>query len=333
MLYNSEIRLFLAGSAVICLPGIFWMYRISPACAIVGGVCLLFLILFYFFFTLWRYGEIRKLSAKLRNICMGDYSLDVRDNREGELSILKNDIYKVTTMLTNDRQEMESEKNKLSDALSDISHQLKTPLTSMGLMTELLGREKIEDKKRQQFAVSLNAQIERIQWLVASLLKLAKIDAGTVQFKKDSIQADRLIERVMDPFLIQMDLKEIAFSVTGADGICFTGDFCWIAEAVGNILKNCVENTPQGGQIAVRCEENPLFCAIEIKDSGAGIEKEDLPYIFQRFYKGKNAGEDSVGIGLSLSKTIIMAQGGDITAESEKGTGSTFLIKLYKQVI
>jgi signal transduction histidine kinase len=282
-------------------------------------------------FTRWRYKEIEKLSGYLRQISSGDYSLDVRDNYEGELSILKSDIYKVTLMLSKNRSYLEEDKQKLTNAISDISHQLKTPLTSMMVMADLLSDNKLEETKRLEFTKNIRIQLERIEWLVSSLLKLSKIDAGTVDFKKDEVFVNEVLQRAVQPVLIPMDIKQQVLTIDGEHTVAFTGDFHWTAEAIINILKNCVEHTPDGGHVSISYSENPLFTEIRIKDSGKGIPKEDLPYIFRRFYKGKNAGEDSVGIGLAMAYSIFTSQQGDLEVRSEKGNGTEFLIKFYKK--
>ncbi|WP_456274826.1 sensor histidine kinase [Bacillus sp. AK031] len=283
------------------------------------------------YFTRWRYREIEKLSGYLRKISSGEYSLDVRDNYEGELSILKSDIYKVTLMLSENRSYLEEDKHKLTNAISDISHQLKTPLTSMMVMADLLSDKKLEESKRAEFTQNIRVQLERIEWLVSSLLKLSKIDAGTVNFKSEEVSVSQVIQRAVQPVLIPMDIKEQALTVSGEESVTFMGDFQWSAEAIINILKNCVEHTQDKGTISITFSENPLFTEIRIKDNGKGIPKEDLPYIFRRFYKGKNAGEDSVGIGLAMAYSIITSQQGDIEVRSEKGLGTEFFIKFYKK--
>ncbi|TYS90051.1 sensor histidine kinase KdpD [Rossellomorea aquimaris] len=281
-------------------------------------------------FTRWRYREIEKLSGYLRKISSGDDSLDVRDNQEGELSILKNDIYKVTLMLSEHRSFLEKDKLTLTTALSDISHQLKTPLTSMMVMADLLSDSTLEESKRAEFTQHIRVQLERIEWLVSSLLKLSKIDAGTISFKKDKVVVRDLIQSAVQPVLIPMDIKEQTLSVSGDETVTFTGDLRWTAEALINILKNAVEHTGEGGVISISFSENPLYTEITIADNGHGIPKEDLPYIFRRFYKGKNASDDSVGIGLAMAYSIITSQQGDLEVRSEKGNGTVFSIKFYK---
>jgi len=334
MLRNREIQfLLLALFTITLLASVLAYILISGLAALFVLFTTVLLIGCSLGFTKWRYREIEKLSGYLRKITSGDYSLDVRDNHEGELSILKSDIYKVTLKLSEHSALLQQDKLKLTNAISDISHQLKTPLTSMMVMADLLGDAKLDDAKRVEFTNNIRIQLERIEWLVSSLLKLSRIDAGTVSFKKDTVYVSELIERVVQPVLVPMDIKQQSLHVEGDKEVSFIGDFNWTAEALINILKNCVEHTPEGGKISISFSENALYTEIIISDNGKGIAKEDLPYIFKRFYKGKNAGEDSVGIGLAMAHSIINSQQGDIEAKSGKEEGTQFMIKLYKRVI
>lgn len=316
---------------LISLIGIIAAWFISIASALLIFVISTLLIVSSLLFTHWRYKEVEKLSIYLRKISNGDYSLDVRDNYEGELSILKSDIYKVTLMLSEQSSLLKRDKIKLTDAISDISHQLKTPLTSMMVMTDLLSSDELPNEKRRDFTHNIQVQLERIEWLVSSLLKLSKIDAGTVTFKEDRVIVQDLIQKVLEPLLIPIDVKEQAVLIKGEDTVSFLGDLNWTIEALINILKNCVEHTPIGGEISISFSENMLFSEIIITDNGKGISREDLPFIFNRFYKGKSGGEDSIGIGLAMAYSIITNQHGDIEVKSEVGKGTEFRIKFYKQ--
>lgn len=330
MLRNREILWLFVTMCSISLVAIVISAMMSLPVAVLTCITSALLITCSLVFTRWRYTEIENLSSYLRQISNGNYTLDVRDNHEGELSILKNDIYKVTLMLSEHSALLQHDKVQLTNAISDISHQLKTPLTSMTVMADLLSEPELPPEKRTEFTRNIRIQLERIGWLVSSLLKFSKIDAGTVQFKKDPISVRTLFQKSLEPVLIPMDIKEQTVSIKGDDAVFFLGDLNWTAEAVINILKNCVEHTPEGGEISISFAENALYTEVIIADNGKGIPKEELPYVFQRFYKGKNASEDSVGIGLALSHSIITSQNGDINIKSEKGMGTQFHIKFHK---
>ncbi len=302
------------------------------AAGFVLGISIL-LISTMLIFTKWRYREMEKLSGYLQQISNGDFHLDVRDNYEGELSILKSQIYKVTKMLSEQGAVLHEDKAKLTNVISDISHQLKTPLTSMMVMADLLSEKNLNDEKRTEFTRNLRVQLDRMEWLVSSLLKLSKIDAGTISFKKEKVVVEHLVQTAVQPLLVPMDIKMQNLSIKGDESAEFLGDIKWTSEALINIIKNCVEHSEEGGEIKIQFSENALFTEITISDNGKGIAKEDLPYIFKRFYKGKNASDDSVGIGLAMAHSIITSQQGDIEVQSLPGVGTTFHIKFYKQVI
>lgn len=334
MLRNREIQLFLAALlaisvAAVILAAVF----VSEATAWSIAAVSFLLVLTALVFTWWRYREIDKLSGYLQKISNGDFQLDVRDNTEGELSLLKSQIYKVTNMLSEHGTLLREDKEKLTDAISDISHQLKTPLTSMMVMADLLRDNRLDGAKRSEFTRNLRVQLERMDWLVSSLLKLSKIDAGTIMFKKEQVSVPVLIDKAIEPLLVPLDIKGLQLEIEGDPQAAFSGDLNWTAEALINILKNCVEHTPEGGQLSIGYTENALYTEITIADNGSGILKQDLPHIFKRFYKGQNAGDDSVGIGLAMAYSIISSQQGDIEVKSEPAMGTSFHIKFYKQVI
>ena len=330
---NREIRQQLTAATALCaalVTGGFFLGRESGLLCLAGSALIL---LVEWRFLKKRYGEIEKLSESLRKICGGEFQLDVRDNEEGELSILKSEIYKVTKMLWEQGDLYKTDQERLAAAIADISHQLKTPLTSMAIMADLLSGPDLQAEKRREFSGRIQAQVTRMNWLLTSLLKMAKIDAGTAVFAEERVFASDLVEQAMEPILIPMDLKKQSISVEGNGRASFIGDINWTAEALLNVMKNCVEHTPEGGRLTITYGENPLFTEIVVADSGKGIAKEDLPYIFQRFYRGKNAGRDSAGIGLAMAQSIVKRQRGELTVESREGEGSSFTFKFYKQII
>jgi signal transduction histidine kinase len=175
----------------------------------------------------------------------------------------------------------------------------------------------------------MRAQLKRIEWLVSSLLKLSRLDAGAVNMKRERVPVSALVEKALATLAIPLEIKMLQVTVEGDKGAGFTGDFEWSCEALINIIKNCIEHTPEGGRLRISFAQNPLYTMITVADSGTGIAPEDLPYIFNRFYKGKNAAADQVGIGLAMARAIIEKNGGDISVSSEPGRGSEFTIKFY----
>jgi signal transduction histidine kinase len=301
------------------------------------GLALVGLVSTGFVLLLVRYqravsAQVAGLSAYLRQIDAGDYALDVRDNGEGSFSLLKNDLYKVTVRLREQAELLQKDKTALSNLIADISHQIKTPLTSLGVLADLLAEDPPEADRRA-FVERLRAQLGRIQWLTAALLKLARLDAGTAAFKSEPVDVRWLIERALEPLQIPLEIKNQRLEVHGDDSASFTGDLNWSAEALTNVIKNCVEHTPEGGKIEITYSANALYAEITVSDDGEGIASRDLPNIFNRFYRGANTGENSVGIGLALAQAIFVAQRGDITVYSQRGVGTTFAIRIFRGVV
>ena len=306
--------------------------RLLPAgLALVGLVCTGFVLL------LVRYqravsAHVAGLSAYLRRIDAGDYALDVRDNSEGSFSLLKNDLYKVTVRLREQAELLQKDKTALSNLIADISHQIKTPLTSLGVLVDLLAEDPPEEDRRA-FVKRLRAQLGRSQWLVAALLKLARLDAGTAAFKSEPVDVRQLIERALEPLQIPLEIKKQRLVIHGGERASFIGDLNWSAEALTNVVKNCIEHTLEGGRIEIGYGANSLYTEIIVSDDGEGIASRDMPNIFNRFYRGENTGGNSVGIGLALAQAIFNAQGGDITVRSQHGVGTSFEIRVFRGVV
>lgn len=272
--------------------------------------------------------EITKMISKINN---RQFDIDINDFNEGELSILKNEISKTTTMLRQVADNSVKDKLNLKDSLGDISHQLKTPLTSITIMIDnILDSPDMDEKTRKKFLINIKREILNINFLVMSLLKLSKFDANVVKFNKESVYLkDIIIESIKNVSMIK-ELKNITIKVSGDDNIKLLCDFKWQVESITNILKNSIEHTSEYGTVEVNYSENKLYTRILIKDNGKGIDSDDLPHIFDRFYKGENGSDDSFGIGLSLSKTIIEKEGGSITVKSTPNIGTIFTIKYLK---
>ena len=322
-----SVIISVAATAAISIIMLFINKTGAIACAFLGII----LIAVFCVYTNKRYRAISDLNDYLSLVCAGNYDYAIEDNSEGELSILQNNLLKVITQLKTQNEVIEADKKYLSDSLADISHQLKTPLTSMLVVSELLEKE-TDEAKRGEFTEIINVQCERMSWLIQTLLKLSKLDAGTAEISRDELSVNELIESSLAPFMLTLDLRNITVSKSIND-FTFTGDKNWSIEAFQNIIKNCIEHTPNGGQLTISTDETTLFKRIVIADNGCGIAKEDLPHIFERFYHGKNASAESVGIGLALSKTILNKENASVTVLSTEGEGTEFEIKFYKSVV
>ena len=274
--------------------------------------------------------KIENIINYIEEINKKNYNLKIEENTEDELSNLTNELYKITIMLKEQAELSKKDKNVLQMSLEDISHQIKTPLTSISIMLDNIKENPQMDlHTRQEFIYEISRQIEWINWLVISLLKLSKLDSNTVDFKHEEINAENLINNVIKNLAIPLDIKQQSVIVTG-NNETFIGDYNWELEALTNIVKNCIEHTPENKKIYINCEKNNFNTKIVIRDEGNGIDREDIKHIFERFYKGKNSSENSVGIGLALSKSIIEKDNGYILCTSEVGKGTTFEIKYIR---
>lgn len=318
----------------------------AAICTFVTGliVTVIFMIL-----TNRRYRALAKMAANLDRVLAGERDIRLRDMSEGELAILSSEIDKVIARLNLTVDELQAEKLALSDALADISHQLKTPLTSIAISTELI-RDRLSARGDSEDLVERLRLIQtlqaRVEDLVSALLKLARIDAGVIKLVCGDVDARELVRKSFEPLAIAFDIADVRFSADVQDGASYEGDLTWSVEALENILKNCMEHTPAGGCVSVRVTEDVLACRIRIEDTGPGIAESDLPHIFERFYRGSRDANATpsevnpagVGIGLALSKSLVTAQGGTLTAENlrdENGniTGAAFNLVFFKAVV
>ena len=278
--------------------------------------------------------KIKQITKYINEIKNKKYELNIDENSEDELSNLKNELYKITIMLKEESEISKKDKENLKISVEDISHQLKTPLTSITIMLDNLKENpNMDENTKQKFIFEISKQIDWINWLVISMLKLSKLDANVVQFYDEKINLNKFITEIVKNLEIPIEIKNQNIIINGDNEAYFVGDYKWQQEAVTNIIKNCIEHNKENGTISIKYEENNLFTKISIKDEGIGIEKEDLKHIFERFYKGKNSTENSVGIGLSLSKNIIEKNNGIILCKSEIGKGTEFIIKYMKKMV
>ncbi len=253
------------------------------------------------------------------------------DYEEGLMSLLQDELYKIMSKLVLTKEQVEDEKNKLTDAISDISHQLKTPLTSMSLMIDLLDIESLDEHDKTLYCQQLRQSVDRLIWLVHSLLKLSKLESKTIQFEKKPIKLSDLVQASMELLEIQAREKQIEL-IVNTTPIMINGDFNWMLEAVSNVLKNAIEQTPRGGMITMSMNQTQTYVELSIHNTGSYIEKDELSHIFNRFYRGKHSSANSLGIGLSLAKVIMTSQAGDVTARSSKAKGTTFDFKFLREL-
>ena len=284
---------------------------------IVLVVSTLFTVL-HFWITFRRYKKLAELGNDIDKILHGNDSIDLREYAEGELSLLQSEILKLTVQLREQAWSLKQDKQYLASSIADISHQIRTPLTSINIILSLISKSDLSEERKKSLFNELDTLLRRIDWLITTLLKISRLDTGTVKFKKEKIMVSELISHAVAPIAISLDLREQEINTTITGNESFIGDLSWTVEAIENILKNCMEHTQRGGRIKITSLENALFTEIIITDNGPGIDKEDLPYLFERFYKGKNSNNQSFGIGLALARMIIVNQNGTIKAENAR---------------
>ena len=295
------------------------------------GVSVILLLIIVNIYYHSRNQKIQEIIKYIEAINNKNYDLKIAENTEDDLSNFRNELYKIAIMLKEQASQSINDKKALQTSLEDISHQLKTPLTSISIMLDNIRENpNMDEHTRQEFIYEISRQINWINWLVISLLKLSKLDSNTAVFVQKEIKVEDLINNVVKNLAIPIDIKQQNVIVNGSSDVMFVGDYNWQLEALTNIVKNCIEHTVENKNIYINWEENNFYTKIAIKDEGVGIDKKDVKHIFERFYKGKNSSENSVGIGLALAKSIIEKDNGYIICASELGRGTTFEIKYMK---
>ena len=323
--YNYDKNISLANEPIIS-ESIKYIFNINWI--FVSIILILFLVLALYYFRK-IYEDIKDMTDYVYNSSEGRNFEMKNRNQEGQIGLLKTELIKMTNILKEKVELLNNEKIFLNEVISDISHQLKTPMTSLIILNDLM-YEDLPKETKIEFLDKIKSQLNRMEWLIKSMLKLSKVEAKVIDFEKKEVKVSELIKKSISPSLISMEIKNIELTVNGDENISYIGDINWSCEAFVNIIKNCVEHTDTNGKINISYEENPLYCEVVIKDSGEGIDKKDLPHIFKRFYKGKSSKDDSVGIGLAMAKSIIESQNGDIYVKSEKNKGSEFHIIFHK---
>lgn len=308
-------------------------------------------LVFFAVVSVRRHRQIMGLAREVDEVLHNGRRVDFTTCREGDVAILSSELAKMVARLARTRDSLESERNALSDALADVSHQIRTPLTAIGLMLPVVERAD-EPRERRRAVRELEAMLEQVSWLVTTLLKIAKVDAGAMHVERREVNAAEVVRRAVAPLATALDLRDVNLALALDEAAVFAGDAPWTAEAVENIVKNCMEHTPAGGTVTVTVREDALACAISVRDTGPGIAAEDLPHIFERFYRGRGegaaaagAGEDTAsaadtvrqpagfGIGLSLAQALVSAQGGTLRAANNPEGGARFDIAFPKLVV
>lgn len=330
---SCENRNYLSGTLMIGTVVSIVSFGISFT---TGCVALLLTVFWFTSSALLLHGRnrrLKKLAMELDSLLHGDFSISLEEYQEGELAILQNELKKVTGMLREQTELLMKEKKYLADSIADISHQIRTPLTSLNLILSNLSDETISMEEKQKKSVQACQLTGRISWLIEALLKLAKLDANTIVFEKRQISLQEVVKRAAAPFEIALELHNQKLELSQLQDTVFEGDLEWTAEAVGNVIKNCMEHCGDGGQIYIRSRKNAVYTELVIEDDGPGIAAEDLPHLFERFYKGQHSGMQNVGIGLALSRTILARENATIQAENRRNGGACFQIRMYNGIL
>ncbi len=281
------------------------------------------------------YKKVRQISKASEKVIEGNLETPLPESGEGDFDILGHQFNQMSQRLIRSVDREKQDKIFLKETISNISHQLKTPLSSLITFNELmLGEKDMDENTRQDFLEKSKAQLVRMEWLIANLLKLARLEAGAIQFKKDKLDLSQLIDASINILSPRIAQKDINVTVDNSSRVYLIGDSDWTSEAVVNIVKNCIEHTGIGGSIKIKLTETSLFSSININDNGCGIDNRDLPHIFERFYRGSsNTNPEGIGIGLSIAKLIVEGQNGTITVKSTLNKGTEFEITFLKSVI
>ena len=305
-------------------------YRNLIINSIVLLVISIVIFLLIFFYDKKEKRELDKIIDYLKELNRGNYDLKIDLNSEGILSILKNEIYTTTVMLREMASREYLDKITLKENLANISHQLKTPLTSISILVDNLCDEEVDKKTELEFLNDIKRQVDNINYLVIVLLKLSRFDANVITFKKDNINVKKLILECMKNLDVIREVKNINIHVSGANDVEFIGDYKWESEAISNIIKNAIEHTLNDKNIYISFKDKSIYTEIIIEDEGLGMSEKEKNRIFERFYKGSSTNSNNFGIGLSLAKEIITKDNGKIIVKSEVNKGTKFIIRYYK---
>lgn len=328
MLRNKEIRWLLALFALLTLASTLAGLAICPAAGCLALVSAGLFGALFGAFTKARYDRLARLSEQIDRVLHNADLLAISEAEEGELAILQSEIYKMTLRLREQKDALQREKNHLADALADIAHQLRTPLTSAHLLLSLL-KNNPQDRERKALLREAEELFVQMDWLLTALLKLSRLDAGIVVFQREPVAVRELIQAALRPFALAFELHNIAVHTELPEAAVLQGDQGWLSEALQNIFKNCLEQMGDGGTLSITCSDTLLFTEITIQDSGPGFQEQDLPFLFDRFYRGQTSAT-GYGIGLALCKTIVTGQGGTITAKNHRQGGAVFAIRFPK---
>lgn len=313
----------IAAGTLICLTISF------KAALILLGTALLMLI-FQGIYLSKHIKSISQLCGEIDKILHGADKFVFDEFQEGELGILSSEIHKMTVRLREQNSVLRKDKQFMKEALEDMSHQLRTPLTTMLVILDIMRGKDITAKQQNEYIRELCGLLSGMQWKLETMLNLSRLEAGAVTFRSENISVCELIKSALGPIEVSIELKNISIDINIDGEPTFCGDRQYCTEAVTNILKNCMEHTPSGGTITIHAYENIIFTEINISDNGNGIAQKDLPHIFERFYRGSDLAKNGYGIGLAFAYRIAAAQNGSLKVRNAVPHGAEFELRMYK---
>ena len=323
---TSWLQIIIIGiTAVLCA-----VVREPQIMCIFLAVCSLLLFSIHFWY---QQNCEKQLSEMISYLSLVQERLDLpelKTFKEGQFGILQSEIYKVVVLLKETYSKELKQKKYMADILSDISHQIKTPIAAITIMTDLLESSELSEEERLEYAAKIDKQVNRITWLIRNLLTISQLEADVLELKQEKVNLHHLMERVEEAFELMAEVKNISLEIQINPEIWLVCDEHWTSEAFSNIVKNCIVHTPEGGRVSISASQDNFATHIKISDNGEGVEQKHLPHIFERFYKAGNTSSNSVGIGLSMTKQIVLKQNGTISVTSEKGKGTEFYVKMYR---
>ena len=305
----------------------------SIPCAVTVVITSAAFMLFYEVILSQRRDQVMKLCDDIDLILRSDDIISFDEYKEGELSVLSAEIHKMTIRLREQNAALLTEKQFAKEALEDISHQLRTPLTSVMMILGLMNDSGLTEQERMEYLRDLYELLARMKWLIETMLSLSRIEADAVKFAKNAVSCRELIAQSIETVSVTAELKsvEIRTEINGEPE--FIGDLHYTSEAIVNLLKNAIEHTPQGGTVTVTANGSNISSNITIADTGEGIPEKELPHIFERFYRSSEYTKNGFGIGLAFAKKVISAQDGSLKAANHKPHGAMFDIHFYKTTI
>lgn len=333
MLRDPDVRMQFLLHLLLTLAAFIACLFLSVPAAFILLLCSLLLLGMELCFHAKRMKSVTHLCDQVDEILHGAEHAAFSEFREGELSILASEIHKMTVRLREQNAKLSHEQQFMKEAMEDISHQLRTPLTSMMLVLGMMRDPELSPRQRMEYYQELYGLLTRMQWLIETMLTISRLEAGAVRFQTVTVPCRKLITAALEPLSIAMELKNIAVDITVLGDPHFQGDMQYCTEALGNLLKNCMEHTPQDGSISIKASENTIYTEILVTDSGNGIAEKDLPHIFERFYRSSEFAKNGYGIGLAFARNVIAAQNGSLQVRNAVPHGAQFEMRFYKTTV